>query len=118
MISEPYSSIRKKATRLFRLVKGITTDRFRVELVDGSSKVGGGALPLQELPSRLLSLVPNQLSPQEMEKRLRFSSPPIICRLEKERVLFDLRTIQENEMKIVAQAIRDLAFENNGEKEI
>ncbi len=117
MISQPYSSIRKKASRLFRLVKGISTDRFRMELVDGSSKVGGGALPLQELPSRLLSLVPERFSPQEMEKRLRSSSPPIIGRLEKERVLLDLRTIQENEMKIVAQAIKDLAFENNGEKE-
>ena len=117
MISWPYSTIRKKANRLFRRVKGITTDRFHIELVDGFSKVGGGALPLQELPSRLLSLVPKRFTPQEMEKRLRFNFPPIIGRLEKERVLLDLRTIQENEMNIVAQAVKDLAFVNNGERE-
>jgi len=117
MISQPYTSIRKKANRLFRLVKGLKTDRYRMELVDGFSKVGGGALPLQELPSRLLSLIPKRFSPQEMEKRLRSHFPPIIGRLEKERVLLDLRTIQEEEMKIVAQALRDLAFENTGERE-
>ena len=100
------------------MVKGIETDRYGMELVDGFSKVGGGALPLQELPSRLLSLVPKRFSPQDTEKRLRSYSPPIIGRLEKERVLLDLRTIQEEEMKIVAQALKDLAFENTWEREI
>ncbi len=117
MISQPYTSIKKKANRLFRLVKGVETDCYDIELVDGFSKVGGGALPLQELPSRLISLVPKRLSPQDMERRLRSYSPPIIGRLEKERLLLDLRTIQEEEMKIVARALRDLAFENTGEKE-
>ncbi len=115
MISLPYDAIRKKTNRLWRLVKGIETDGYRMELVDGFSKVGGGALPLQELPSRLLSLIPKGFSPQRMEKRLRAYSPPIIGRLEKDRVLLDLRTIQEDEMKIVAEALRDLAFENTGE---
>ena len=117
MISEPYGSIRKKANRFFRLIKGLKTDHFRMELVDGFSKVGGGALPLQELPSRLLSLIPGRVSPQDMERRLRSYSPPIIGRLEKERVLLDLRTIQEKELKIVAQALRDLASENAWERE-
>ena len=117
MISQPYTSIRKKANRLFRLVKGVETDGYAIELVDGFSKVGGGALPLQELPSRLLSLVPKRLSPQDMERRLRSYSPPIIGRLEKERFLLDLRTIQEEEMQIVARALRDLAIENTGERE-
>ena len=118
MISQPYTAIRKKANRLFRMVKGIETDRYRMELVDGFSKVGGGALPLQELPSRLLSLIPKRVSPQDMEKQLRSYSPPVIGRLEKERVLLDLRTIQDEEMKIIAQALRDLASENAREREV
>jgi seryl-tRNA(Sec) selenium transferase len=46
---------------------------------------------------------------QFMERWLRASDPPIITRLEKEKVLFDVRTIQNKELKTTAQAIRDLA---------
>jgi L-seryl-tRNA(Ser) seleniumtransferase len=44
-----------------------------------------------------------------MEDWLRAYDPPIIARVEKERVLLDVRTIQDKEMKTVAQAIRALA---------
>ena len=73
------------------------------------SKVGGGALPLLELPSCLMCLEPKKLSPQSMERWLRAFDPPIIARLEKERVLLDVRTIREKDLEIVARAIKDLA---------
>lgn len=110
MISQSYQSLKKKAERLYKLVKGIKSDRFSIELADGSSKVGGGALPLQELPSRLLCLIPGKLTSRQMENRLRAYDPPLIARVERERVLLDLRTIQGRELKTVARAIKDLAI--------
>jgi L-seryl-tRNA(Ser) seleniumtransferase len=110
MICQSYSSLEKKAGRLLKLVGNLKTDNFSLELADGNSRVGGGALPLLELPSRLLSLVPLKLSPQLMERCLRSFDPPVITRVEKERVLLDVRTIQERELKTTAQAIRDLAL--------
>jgi len=97
-----------KADRLYRMVKGLKTHHFSIELMDGPSKVGGGALPLQELKSRLLCLIPGTLSSHEMEARLRASTPPLITRLERDRVVFDVRTVQESEFEVVARAIRDL----------
>jgi L-seryl-tRNA(Ser) seleniumtransferase len=79
-----------------------------VELVDGVSRVGGGALPLQELKSRLLCLIPVGLSSQQIEIGLRSYNPPVITRVERDRVMLDVRTIQESEFDVVAQAIRDL----------
>jgi L-seryl-tRNA(Ser) seleniumtransferase len=108
MICQSYGSLKRKADRLFRLIGRLKTANFSVELVDGTSKVGGGALPLLELPSRLLGLIPGKLSAQGTEAWLRSYDPPVITRLEKERVLLDVRTVQERELKIVAQAIRDL----------
>lgn len=110
MICQPYKSLIKKAERLLRLVGRLNTNNFSVELVDGTSKPGGGALPLSELPSRLLCLVPEKISSNFLETWLRSYDPPVITRLEKERVLIDVRTIQEKELKTVAQAIRDLAL--------
>ncbi|MBW1850979.1 MAG: L-seryl-tRNA(Sec) selenium transferase [Deltaproteobacteria bacterium] len=110
MICQPYSSLAKKAGRLLKQVGGLETRNFSIKLTDGNSKVGGGALPLLELPSRLLCLVPKKLTPQFMERWLRTFDPPIITRLEKERVLLDVRTIQERDLKATAQAVRDLAL--------
>lgn len=109
MICEPYHSLKKKATRLFKLIGSPETRNFTLEQADANSRVGGGALPLLELPSRLLCLVPGKLSPQFMEVWLRSYDPPVIARVEKERVLLDVRTIQQKELSFVAQAIKELA---------
>jgi len=115
MICQSYSSLEKKVGRLLKLVGNLTTSNFSLELGNGSSRVGGGALPLLELPSRLLCLVPLKLSSQLMERRLRSFDPPVITRVEKERVLLDVRTIQERELKTTAQAIKDLALLDQAE---
>jgi len=109
MICQGYDSLAAKAERLYALVKPCGGDRFSIELMDGASKVGGGALPLQELNSRLLCLIPDALSSHQMEVWLRSYDPPVITRLEKDRVMLDVRTIQESEFEVVARAIRDLA---------
>ena len=109
-ICEPYKPLKKKAERLLKLMGKLETKNFSFELVDGNSRPGGGALPLSELPSRLLCLVPGKLSSHSMEAWLRSYDPPVIARVENERVLLDVRTIQERELKIVALAVKDLAL--------
>ena len=109
MICQSYDSLREKADRLYKLVSDIKSNNFSIELIDGDSKVGGGALPLQELKSRLLCLIPKRLSSQQMEARLRVYASPVITRVERDRVMFDVRTIQEREFEIIAQAVKDLA---------
>ncbi|MBW2353850.1 MAG: L-seryl-tRNA(Sec) selenium transferase, partial [Deltaproteobacteria bacterium] len=110
MISKTYDSLAAKAERLYRMVSNLVTDKFSIELRDGFSRVGGGALPLQELKSRLLCLVPGTLSSHQLEARLRANTPPVITRLEKDRVVFDVRTVQEGELEMTARAIRDLGL--------
>jgi len=110
MISQSYEQLRKKANRLYARVKTLETENFSIERVDGHSRVGGGALPIQELPSRLLCLVPHKLSSHIIEERLRGHSPPVITRVEKNRILLDVRTIQTSEFNAVAEAIRTIAL--------
>ena len=109
MICQPYRSLARKAERLLKLIGRLKTRNFSLELVDGNSRAGGGALPLLELPTRLVCLIPGELSSRFIETWLRTCDPPVIGRLEKERVLLDVRTLQERELKTVAQAIKDLA---------
>lgn len=109
MICQPYRSLKTKAQRLLKMFGRLKSENLSFELADGMSKIGGGAYPLLELPSRLLCLVPKRLSAHVMEEWLRAYEPPIITRVEKDRVLLDVRTIQDKELKTVTKAIQELA---------
>ena len=114
MITQPYEDLKKKARRLLRLIGKLDGRNFSVGATDGISRVGGGAWPLQELPSRLVTLVPARLSAHQMEEWLRAHEPPVIVRVEDDKVHLDVRTIQESEMKRVAEALKTLsAFMNS-----
>ena len=108
MICQPYRSLKTKAQRLAKLIGKLNGRNFSLDMKDGNSRVGGGALPLLELPGRLICLIPKKLSAHYMEGWLRSYDPPIIVRVESDTVLLDVRTIQEKELRIVAQAIQDL----------
>jgi len=111
MILASRKSLKARSRKLIRLVGKAETGNFTITLIDGESKVGGGALPLLVLPTSLICLTPGRLSANALEELFRASDPPIIVRIEKDRVLFDIRTIQEEELKIVAEAIRRLSRE-------
>ena len=109
MLCQPYQSLCRKAERLLGLIGKIEGDSFSVDLCDGFSRVGGGAMPVEEIRSRLLRVSPNRLSAPSVAKSLRSYNPPIIARLEKDQVLLDVRTIQERELRPVAQALREIS---------
>jgi len=90
------------------MIGRLDANNFALGLVDGNSKAGGGALPLLELPTHLLSLSPRRLSAHYIEEWLKSYNPPIIVRVEQDNVLLDVRTIQDKELKSVAQAIKEL----------
>jgi L-seryl-tRNA(Ser) seleniumtransferase len=109
MLFGSYGEMVRKAERLRRMIGRVKGRNFRVEMEDGNSRAGGGSLPLLELPTRLLCLVPGDKDAQFMERRLRALDPPIIARVEKEKVVLDVRTIQSREFTTVAEAVRSLA---------
>ena len=88
------------------LAAQIATAKFRVEIIDGESILGGGAAPSSSLPTRLLALSCARFSADELSHRLRASDPPIIARMEEGRVLLDLRTVfPEQDAALVAALV-------------
>ncbi len=113
MISRSYRSVCKKAQKLIGLIGEIDATNFATSLTDGFSQVGGGALPLEGIRTRLLCLSPKRLSASHIVDSLRSYDPPIIARLEKNQVLLDTRTIGDQELEIVATAIRKTSSEGS-----
>ncbi len=83
--------------------------KWKAEVVDGESVIGGGAAPSSVLLTQLVSLSRPDLSADELAVRLRHCDPPIITRVEEGRLLLDLRTVFPDQDSAVLEALQHLA---------
>lgn len=115
MICQPYREVRRRARRLLDMVGPPGKGGISLGLYDGFSRVGGGAMPLEEIPSCLIYISSGTLPASKIERFFRSYNPPIIVRVEKNLALLDARTIQKKELRTVANAIRELSqIQKNG----
>lgn len=96
------------ARRARNVLRRVRNDKLKLQLLDGNSVVGGGSAPGAVLPTKLISLTSDHLSATEMEAQLRQNTPPIIARIEENKLLVDLRTVSKNEEKELAAAFARL----------
>jgi L-seryl-tRNA(Ser) seleniumtransferase len=92
MLHEPLESVRARARRLAELVGG--------EVEETVARVGGGALPLAELPSAACAVEESLAEP------LRGGNPPVVALVRDGRTLLDCRTLTALEVDEVAEAVR------------
>jgi L-seryl-tRNA(Ser) seleniumtransferase len=97
--------LRRKAQRLFRKIRARIPTGLRIAVRDDLSQVGGGAYPVQSLPTRVIALKPDEGSAHQLERRLREGKPPIIARVSKDEVLLDVRTIGDDEGDLIVAGI-------------
>jgi L-seryl-tRNA(Ser) seleniumtransferase len=98
MIRQPAETVRARAeTLLARL------PRLRGEIVAGQSLIGGGATPEQSIPTFLIAL--ECADAAAAERRLRAASPPVVARIENDRLLLDLRTVFAEEEAALAATL-------------
>ena len=97
--------LKAKAERLLSLLKDASIP---ADLATTTSQVGGGALPIQELPSYGVVLKIEPYSPNQLEEKLRRGITPIIGRIVKEQYLLDVRTLEEDEFPLIVQQVQTL----------
>jgi L-seryl-tRNA(Ser) seleniumtransferase len=91
--------------RARRLAEQLPVPPWRAVLISGSSAVGGGSAPGVELPTVLIAVEHSQLSADGLEERLRRLDPPVIARIDHDRVVLDLRTVLEHQDETLAAAL-------------
>jgi L-seryl-tRNA(Ser) seleniumtransferase len=91
MVSEPAEDVRARAERLAAAVGG--------EIEETVARVGGGALPLAELPSFACAVE------EDLAEPLRRGDPPVIGVVRDGRLLLDCRTLSDDEVQAVAEAV-------------
>ncbi|MBV9759927.1 MAG: L-seryl-tRNA(Sec) selenium transferase [Acidobacteriaceae bacterium] len=98
MIFASAVEIRDRAERVARQL-----DAFQLSVCKSESPIGGGSTPDQQLPTWIVELdVPN---PSAFARRLRSAPIPVIARIERDRVVLDMRTVANEEEAGLVEAI-------------
>ena len=85
-----------------------------VEVKKDAGEAGGGTLPALDLPTWVVSVRAERLSAAELEERLRLGQPPLVARVKGGRMLLDPRTLIDEPLEEIAQAL-EMATRARGE---
>lgn len=105
MLTEPADDVRVRAGRMACGITDACGDAVTVSVRDDVSRAGGGALPMADVPTFVLTLEPRDLSVVELESRLRLGEPHVIARIAEDRLVIDPRTLSEAEELEVTAAV-------------
>ena len=97
--------LRSRAEAIREKVAGA---QLSAEIVESESVIGGGAAPTAKLPTQALAITSQTMNADEITEQLRRNDPPIVARVEDNRVLLDLRTVFPEQDEQVAQALLTL----------
>jgi len=105
MLTYSHEELRKRAQKLSRKIRTNIPKGVRIGVRDDVSQVGGGAYPVQLLPTYVVTLKPDHGAIHHLEEKLRGGTPPIIARVSGEEVLLDVRTIGDDEGDLIVAGI-------------
>lgn len=108
LLTLPVKKLANRARTFRRHLKESLEGKCDIQVVNGYSQMGSGSLPAQDIPTKLISLRPGNMSAETLGARLRAYDPPIFSRIFKDELLLDFRTIKEDEIKTVGEAIREI----------
>jgi L-seryl-tRNA(Ser) seleniumtransferase len=99
MLTRSRPEIEAQARRLLPHLAEAVGDDFAVELCECHSQIGSGALPLETIASAGLAIAAKRKGPEleRLSAMLRELPRPVIGRIEKERLVLDLRCAGEDE---------------------
>lgn len=107
MISTPVGDIDKRARLWAQALEG------SVRVIEGESMIGGGSLPGNTLPTRLVALGGQSRKKgkglaQALARKLRSQDPPIVARISENLLLLDPRSVLPEEDQVVIQSLRNV----------
>ena len=108
MLTLSLPHIESKAKTLAAMLENISDARLSVDLIDTASRPGGGSLPLLTLPSKGVGLKVQGVSANGVEEQMRNHELPVIGRIEEDLFIMDLRTVNDDELPIIEQAVEHM----------
>jgi L-seryl-tRNA(Ser) seleniumtransferase len=105
MLTITADELERRAVTMRERIQQTIPQSVDIHITDDTSQVGGGALPAQQLPTRVIAISSRTFPVQELERCLRENKPSVIARIHKEQLRIDLRTVLEDEEEALAHAL-------------
>jgi L-seryl-tRNA(Ser) seleniumtransferase len=107
MIRTAAAEVARRAQSFVEQLRPALPNDASIEIIEGNSVIGGGSTPDQSLPTFLVAITSRNHTAAEIEAHLREpqSGPPVIARVERNRLILDLRTVAPDEEGHLAAAI-------------
>ena len=105
MLTAPIAKIRDKAEKFAVSLGKLKAD---IAVQEETGRIGGGTAPMFSLKSRVVSIVPKEISVDKLERALIDWETPIIARISEDKLLLDMRTVLDSELAVVREALKKL----------
>ena len=105
MISMSMEELKEKAEKFAEKVKETA---FTSEIMEDKAEIGGGSYPGVYLDSVSVKLTHNTRTATEIEGILLEADIPIITRIKENSIIFDMRTLREQEFNLVVESLKKI----------
>ena len=99
--------LQHRAEQLARQLR-ISSPQLAIEIIASRSVLGGGSAPGTTVPSRALAVKTAGHTADALLERLRQWATPIVARVESDRVLLDLRTVEPAQDVVIVAALQSI----------
>jgi L-seryl-tRNA(Ser) seleniumtransferase len=101
MITETPESVLGRAKKLMKLLRGKKSEMLPTQAV-----IGGGSAPTKSFPS--FGVLLRSSKAPEIHARLRACRPAVVCRIEDDRLIFDMKAVAAEEIAVLAEKINEV----------
>ena len=108
-LTEPAPDVKKRAGKLLQKIRRAGIPGITAGLGQAVAAAGGGSLPAQNIPSTVVSVRSDKLTPARLEAGLRRAPVPVLVRVDENEILIDLRTVTESEFGFITDALKFVA---------
>jgi len=108
MLTNTVAAIEATAQQLKTFLTDGNIPELRLEVVECQSRAGGGALPELKLPSHGVAVGVKHMTAAAIERYLRAFTPPVIGRIENDRFLLDVRTLEQADFTPIKSALEQM----------
>jgi L-seryl-tRNA(Ser) seleniumtransferase len=105
MLTESKESLQQRAGVLADKLINPLHEYADVTFEEGFSQVGGGAMPTADMPTGMVAIKPKQITVENLVHKLRCGTPPVVGRVQADRLLLDIRTLQQADTEPLLTAL-------------
>lgn len=93
------------AAKLYKIINKGAREKLSLDVIESAARVGGGAMADAEIPSWALAISYKERAPGAIVEKLRYGDTPVIARIERDRVILDMRSLWDAEETEIAELV-------------